>query len=176
MLTVLLWGVVSAITLLSFLIPSPVLQSVFALFAAGAVLYVDVWLCSASRFAIALAMVGVLFLGMFAPMYALDTALAVEGVRTMATVSEVDLAVSPKGTRTYTVWLTDAYGKPIDRPLADAGPWREGDEFVVVFDPHGLVPTERPMTITRSWPLPATLVSALVAIGGLALMARRREV
>ena len=106
----------------------------------GAVLYVDMWLRSASRFAIALAMAGVLFLGMFAPMYALDRTLAVQGVRTMAIVSKVDVAVSPKGSRTYTVWLTDAYGKLIGRPLADAGPWRVGDEFVVVFDPRPAIP------------------------------------
>jgi hypothetical protein len=50
-----------------------------------------------------------------------------------------------------------------------------GDEVEVLFDPNGLVPTETANTITRSWPLPATLVSALATIAGLAIMARRRE-
>jgi hypothetical protein len=47
---------------------------------------------------------------------------------------------------------------------------------MVVFDPNGLAPTVTPSTLTRSWPLPAALVSALAAVGGFALMARRREV
>ena len=51
-----------------------------------------------------------------------------------------------------------------------------GDEVGVVFDPHGLAPTETPLTIVRSWPLPAMLVSALAAVAGLTLMARHRKV
>lgn len=139
------------------------------------VLFADMWLRSAAPLAIALAMAGVLFLGLFAPMYAVDKVLAVEGVRTVATVSKVDTTVYTHGSRSYTVWLTDIDGKPIDRSLASSSRRRVGDKFMVVFDPNGLAPTELPATVVRSWPLPAMLVSALATIVGLVLMARRRR-
>lgn len=176
MMTVLLVAVVSVITLVSFLLPGPMGPAFLGFGAAGAVLYVDLWLRSASRFALVLAMAGVLSVSFFAPMFVLDEVLAAGGHVTVATVSKVYVATSPKGTKTYTAWLTDANGKPIARPLDNAG-WRPvGDQFMVVFDPNGVAPTVTPSTVTRPWPLPATLVSAVAAVGGLALMARRREV
>jgi hypothetical protein len=60
-------------------------------------------------------------------------------------------------------------GKPIARPPDNAG-WRPvGDQFMVMFPPNGLAPTETPSTATRSWPLPATLASALSVDGTLDL-------
>jgi hypothetical protein len=174
-MAVLVVAAVQASTLLNFLMPSgAALLAVFAMPAPLIVLWAEIRLRSEAPFAIALAMTGALCLGIFAPIYALDRALAVEGERTVATVSKVDTTTSRHGTRSYTVWLTDGYGKPIERPLINS-PRRVGDEVEVLFDPHGLVPTETANTITRSWPLPATLVSALATIAGLAIMARRWE-
>jgi hypothetical protein len=164
-------------TLLNFLVPGGrVLLVLFAAPAPTLVFVADSWLRSASQTGIALATAGTLFLGVFAPMCAVDWALSVEGDRTMATVSTMYVTTSQHGNKYYTAELTDGRGRPIERSLADSGPWRVGDQFEVVFDPHGLVPTERPMTVARPWPLPATLASALTAIAGLALMGRRREV
>ncbi|MFC0438829.1 hypothetical protein [Kutzneria buriramensis] len=176
-MTVLLAVAVNVTTLLTFLF-NPGVGLLFLFAAPGPVLVLsaDMWLGSASRFAIALATAGALFLGMFAPIYAVGKALAVVGDTTMATVSQVDTATDRHGAKSYTVWLADGHGKPIGRPLATSVARRVGDQFEVVFDPHGLLPTARPARTAWSWPLPAALVSALAMIAGLALMARRREV
>ena len=82
---------------------------------------------------------------------------------------------STQGTKSYTVWLADGYGRPIPRPLDTRRARRVGEQFEVVFDPHGLLSTDRWTTDTRSWPLPVTLASGLAVVAGLALMARRRK-
>lgn len=168
--TVVLLAVVAAGTLLTFAInPGPTLPFVIAAAAPVVLLAGSALLRSASRLAYVLATAGALFLGLFAPMYAADQVLAVEGRTIVATVSKVDTTSDRHGT-INTAWLTDAAGNPIQRPLATSDPWQVGEQVRVVFDPHGLVPTETPAMVARSWPLPATVASALVMIAGLAIM------
>ena len=168
--TVVVLAVVAAGTLVMFAVnPGPSLPFLVAAAAPVVVLAGSALVRSAPRLAYMLAAAGALFLGLFAPMYAADKVLAVEGHTIVATVSKVDTISDRHGT-INTAWLTDASGTPIARPLATSDPWQAGDRVSVVVDPHGLVPTETPAMVARSWPLPAMAVSALVMIAGLAIM------
>lgn len=174
--TVLLATVLSTTMLLVFVLdPGPVVPLGLLAPAPMLVLFAGLWLGSASRFGIVLATVGALFLGVFTPMYAFDKVLAAVGETTMATVSKVDTTTSPHGVKSYTAWLADGYGRPIPRPLDTSRARRVGEQFEVVFDPHGLLSTDTWTTSTRTWPLPVVVASGLAMIVGLALMARRQE-